>query len=44
MNPVFEHYMTEQAQQALNVFRTFNKEDFIDEFIDFYKSNINMEQ
>lgn len=34
MNPVFEHYMTEQAQQALNVFRTFNKEDFIDEFID----------
>lgn len=34
MNPVFEHYMLEQAEQAVNVFRSFNKEDFIDEFAD----------
>ena len=33
-NPVFEQYMLDQAEQAVNVFRTFNKEDFIDEFID----------
>lgn len=34
MNPVFEQYMLEQAKQAVNVFRSFNKEDFIDEFAD----------